>query len=63
VILAAGLAAAAVGLVAWWPAAPAPLLTDQDVLVVADFENRTTTPDIELALRQALSSSWRSRRF
>ena len=40
-----------------WALRPAPAapLTDQDVLVVADFDNRTSEPVFDVAMRQALA--------
>ncbi|HYN10579.1 MAG TPA: serine/threonine-protein kinase [Vicinamibacterales bacterium] len=50
------IAATAVALVAagWWFAPRTPALTQEDELVVADFDNRTGEPVFDDALRQAL---------
>ena len=48
------LAAGATGLF-WRRAQAKPKLTDQDVLVVADFDNRTGDPVFDTALKQALA--------
>jgi len=67
-----GLAAAAVVIVAlaaggfWWfkgRSAPAPLLTDRDSVVVADFANTTGDPVFDDTLKQALSVSLRQSPF
>ena len=54
--LLSALAAVAVAIVAagWWFAPRTPALTQEDELVVADFDNRTGEPVFDDALRQAL---------
>jgi serine/threonine protein kinase len=56
VIAAAVLAVVVIaGGILWWQRAPAKPLTDQDVLVLADFTNTTGDPVFDGTLREALS--------
>ena len=49
-----GAAAVAIVAAGWWFAPRTPALTQEDELVVADFDNRTGEPVFDDALRQAL---------